>query len=709
MKTLARLLPALFLIAAAETTIATEKRPMVAEDYYRFTFVSSPQIAPDESEVVFVAARVSDDRRGRESSLWLVSTNGDGEPRRLTSGQKDSHPRWSPDGSRIAFLRPVASSDKDDAKKASQIFTLRRDGGEAQPLTAIEGGVSAFTWSPDGKRLLIERRTEPPSETDGEPSSNDKSDQDEEGEEGETDDQDEEDPEPDVRVIRDTKYKRDGRGYLDTKRNHFWLFHIESESLRQLTDGADWTDSNPAFSPDGKQLAFDADHSGDEFDGGSNDDLWILEIDSSQPADETATASEAELPKLQQLTEHPHSDTSPSWSPDGQWIAYLHTDGPFEQTDVLLRPATGGEPRNLTPDFDRHPSSLRWSTDGRTLFFIASDRGARRLFALDVDSGRTRRVLDDDVSVGHLEISPRGNLLTFTLQDEQHLPEVWVSRTDGQGARPLTQLNAELLSELALGRLEPLEFTNEAGMTVQGFVLAPVGLQAGSTYPLVLNIKGGPGGMWGHLWFHEFQMLAGKGWGVAFVNYRGSNGYGDAHQKAVRLDYGGADYRDNMQFLDAVLERYSWIDRERLFVTGGSHGGFLTNWIITQTDRFRAAVTQRSVSSWISEAGTQQYTPRQMRNEFGGTLWDNFDLYWDRSPLKYADRIKTPTLILHSDEDHICPIGQAQEFFYALKAHGVETELVIFRGEGHGLSRRGTPINLVERLRRIIDWFERHL
>ncbi|WP_330087570.1 alpha/beta hydrolase family protein [Alkalimonas mucilaginosa] len=228
------------------------------------------------------------------------------------------------------------------------------------------------------------------------------------------------------------------------------------------------------------------------------------------------------------------------------------------------------------------------------------------------------------------------------------------------------------------------------------------------SYPLILNIKGGPGGMWGHQWFHEFQMMAAAGYAVVFTNYRGSTGYGYAHQHAVHADYGGVDFRDNMAVLDHVLQQHDWLDSSRLYITGGSHGGFLTNWITTQTDRFKAAVTQRSVSNWLSEAGTQQYPPNSMRREFAGTIWQNFELYWNRSPLKYANQVSTPTLIIHSTEDHITPIGQGEEWFYALKANDVPVEMVVFKGEGHSLSRNGTPINLVERLKRILAWFERY-
>ncbi|MEM7582295.1 MAG: S9 family peptidase [Acidobacteriota bacterium] len=667
-------------------------RPMVPEDYFRFTFLSSPQISPDSTEVVYVAAKVSEDRRSRESSLWLVSTAGGDGPLQLTVGDTDAAPKWSPDGRWIAFLRTVETPASQDSKpkRETQVFRIRRNGGEAQPLTSVEGGVTSFLWSPDGRHLLLTRRTE----EDGEMAAAEAPD----GENLKEASEDSDEPQPDIKVVRSALYKRNGTGYLDDKQAHFWWFDIETRTTRRLTAGAGWNDENPSISPDGSHLVFDADRSGEEYDGGPNDDLWIVPI----------TDDGGPLPKARQLTDHPHSDTAPSWSPNGDSIAYLHTDGPYEQTEILLRDAAGSAPpRRLTDGFDRHPSNLRWAADGQGLFFLADDRGARRLFHLDLPGGRIRQLLSEQASVADLEVAPRGDLLTFTLHDETRLAEVWVCRPDGSEARALTRANAELLAELERGALETLDLSQATG-SFQGFVLKPVGWRAGASFPLVLQIKGGPGGMWGHRWMHEFQMLAGKGWGVAFVNYRGSTGYGEAHQNAVRQDYGGVDAQDNLDFLEQLLERNPWIDRERLFLTGGSHGGFLTNWILTRTDRFRAAVTQRSVSNWVSEAGTQQYTPRQMNVEFGGSLWENYDLYWDRSPIKHADRISTPTLILHGDQDHICPIGQAQELFYALKANGVETELVIFEGENHSLSRTGTPINLVERLRRIIEWFERH-
>jgi dipeptidyl aminopeptidase/acylaminoacyl peptidase len=246
-------------------------------------------------------------------------------------------------------------------------------------------------------------------------------------------------------------------------------------------------------------------------------------------------------------------------------------------------------------------------------------------------------------------------------------------------------------------------------MELEGFLPKPVGFEPERRYPLVLNIKGGPGGMWGHQWFHEFQMLAAAGYAVVFTNYRGSTGYGHAFQSAVRLDYGGADYRDNMLLLEAALARHDWIDAERLFVTGGSHGGFLTNWITTQTDRFRAAVTQRSTTNRYNLFGTSDLVWSYSEWEFDGLPFDNVDFYFERSPISHVERVSTPLLILHSERDYRCPIEQAEQLYFALKRLRRTVEFVRFPEESHNLSRSGRPDRRRERLRRISGWFGRFL
>jgi dipeptidyl aminopeptidase/acylaminoacyl peptidase len=683
-------------------------RGMVPEDYYDFRFVSDPRISPDGRHVLFVVGTVAEDRRTRESRIWIVPTDGGEEARPFTRGPSDRAPRWSPDGSRIAFL---ARRDEE-----TQLHLIPIDGGEAYAATKLhQGSISDFDWAPDGRAVLLTLALDP------------------EVEDPTREEEEEPDPRADVVEIRHALYKSDGTGYLDERRRGLWVLELDGEasgdgsSLRRLTDPTpDANDRNAEIAPDGRAVFLNADRTGGEYEGGFNQDLWTVPWDGGEARRIPTPAGRAESPVL---------------SPDGRWMVYRHTEERYARAELHLVPvpaldregSEAPEPVVLTADVDLGHGDVRWAPSGEALFFVADFRGSRPLFRLPVTAGAPDLVpggpvalpepvrdgagwgspgpaaplLGSEGSIGGYTVSRDGSRIAFTIEDEATLPQVWVADGDGSNARRLASVNDALLESLDLGRLEEFRFANEVGIEVQGFLLRPVGWVEGRRFPLVLNIKGGPSGMWGRQWFHESQMMAARGYAVAFVNYRGSTGYGHGFQSEVRLDYGGADARDNLLAVDTVLARNPWIDPDRLFVTGGSHGGFLTNWITTRTERFRAAVTQRSVSNWISEAGTQQYTPAEMREEFGGTIWENFDLYWDRSPLAHAHRVRTPTLVIHSDQDLITPLGQGEEWFFALKALDVPVEMVVFQGEGHGLSRGGTPVNLVERLRRILDWFDR--
>lgn len=644
--------------------LTAEQRGLKPADYLKFQFVNDPQISPDGERIAIVRSKISDDQRSRHSTIWMVDTDNPENAYPFTSGESDRSPRWSPDGEYIAFL-----SDRGDGTK---IYKISSHGGEAHPMMETEHDITSFEWSPEGDQLLLRLNKDL-----------------------EDDDEENEEPEPDVKEVTTSLYKADGTGILPKRRAQIWTYSVEEDTLMQITDGTDWNDNSPVYSNDGSMIAFNANRTGDEYEGDYNQDIYTI------PADSGA---------VEKLTETDARATSPVWSPDDDRIAFNYTEGRYQKSQIYLIDADGQNKRNASEQLDHIPSNLQWSDDGEGLYYQASHEGGTGLFYLDLETEEIEPVLEGRFSVGSVQMVDNGDQITFTRESETELAEVWQADQSGEQETRMTALNDALLDTLALNQLETFWFENRDGGQSQGFLLKPIGWEEGESYPLVLNIKGGPGGMWGHRWFHEIQMMAQRGYGVFFTNYRGSHGYGFDHQSSVFQDYGGADYEDNMDGLSYALENNDWIDDDRLFITGGSHGGFLTNWITAHhPDKFQAAVTQRSVSNWVSEAGTQAYTPQMMRDEFGGTIWENYDLYWGRSPLKYADQVEAPTLIIHSDRDEITPIGQGEEWYYALKINDVPVEMVVFEGESHGLSRSGTPINLIERLNRILDWFENYL
>lgn len=663
-RTVAACLTLLYLWIPSVVAAQDERRGMEPADYYRFQMTSDARVSPDGERVVFVLTTVAEDRRSRETSLWMVPSDGSEPPRRFTRATSDRTPRWAPDGSAIAFLSSRGES--------TQLYMIPTDGGEARAITDLEqGSISAFEWLPDGARMLLTLSIDPAVE-----------DPTEEAEESE-------EPEPDTTMVKTALYRTGPGSYLDESRRTLWLLSLDDGELTSLVADAAYNAHNAAVSPDGRHVAFNADKTGEEFDAGFNQDLHVLRLEDGEV----------------RILETPERRAErPVWSPDGQQLVYHHQSDRYQPTELHRIAVEGGEPEVIHDGMALTTSGVQWPAGHEQPFFGADYRGSRPIFQL-TDGGAYNLLTGEGASYSSPSFSADGSRIAYVRHNETTLPEVWAARADGRDAQQLSSFNDALLDTLIVQAYERFSFTHDGGGEADAFVLKPVGYEEGQTYPLVLNIKGGPGGMWGHQWFHEMQMLAAAGYGVAFTNYRGSTGYGYEFQSEVRLDYGGVDFRDNMTLVDAAIERFDWVDEERLLITGGSHGGFLTNWITTQTDRFRAAVTQRSVSNWISETGTQAFPPRLMNAEFGGSLWNNFDYYWDRSPLQFADRVTTPTLIIHSQQDHITPIGQGQEWFYALKNAGVPTEMVMFADEGHGLSRGGTPVNLVERLNQILRWF----
>ncbi|MGB8507984.1 MAG: S9 family peptidase, partial [Pyrinomonadaceae bacterium] len=482
---------------------------------------------------------------------------------------------------------------------------------------------------------------------------------------------------------------------FDDKRGHIWIVDVASGAARQVTSGDDWNDADPQWSPDSTRLAFVSDRTGKAFDESRNTDVWVMAVDGhSAPV---------------KISDHEEADDSPRWSPDGKTIAFTGEVRERDHPKIFLAPATGGAPSRLAADaLDLIPSALDWAEAGRALYFESGVKGEYQLFRVDVASRKLTQVTKGARAVRNVDINDATRRMIYTANDFKHLDDLYVADLDGKNERRLTKLNERLWNNLQFADVERMTYKGADGWDVDGFMVKPVNWQEGRKYPMILSIHGGPAGQYGVDWYQEFQVYAAKGWAVFFTNPRGSTGYGQKFERGIENEWGRNDYTDVMNGVEAALAKYPWVDRERLGVTGGSYGGYMTNWIVGHTDIFKAAVTLRSVVNFISDEGTRDgaygHSP-----DFGGDLFEKFDLYWERSPLKYAKNVKTPILILHSDNDYRVPLEQGEQWFRALKHYGATAEFVIFPRENHNLTRTGEPKHLVESMNWQIYWFDKYL
>jgi len=680
---------------------AQRKRRITAEDLYRFQLITDPRISPDGRHVVFCVQRVDKKTEKKYSNLWIAPTDR-GRARQFTHGdQADSQPRWSPDGSEIAFI-----SNRDDEKQP-QIRIIPFHGGEARPLTNLKGEFEAFEWSPDGKQLVCQFRKK-----------------DKEVIEREEDEQKKKLGVVSRHITR-VFYKLDGSGFLPKERWHIWTIDARTGRAKQLTDGDVYDEWGPQWSPDGKQIVFCSNHSEDPDLDPDAIDLFVIP---------------AEGGDLHRIETPVGPKESPTFSPDGRWLAYLGQEGRgqwWKNTGLWVVPAlrqaqdsadSSGEAKNLTEkfDFDVYSDTINdlpgflptapptWSKDGSRLYFQVSQHGNTVLksMALDGDERSLKsandEVIGDKGVVGLFSFDKEQSKLAYFYANMTDLGQVWVQDLATGRSRKLTHVNENLLRARDLGEIEEVWFKGAADNDLQGWILKPPGFDESEKYPSILEIHGGPQAQYGNFFMHEFYYLAAHGYVVHFCNPRGGQGYGEEHTKAIWNNWGTADYDDLMAWVDFVQQK-SYIDPERVGVTGGSYGGYMTNWIIGQTDRFQAAVTQRSVSNLISMYGSSDFN-WAFQIELGDEPpWENLENYWRQSPLKYIGNAKTPTLVIHSERDLRCDMEQGEQIFVALKKLGVDTEMVRFPDEPHGLSRGGRTDRRIERLNHILRWFDRYL
>lgn len=638
------------------------------DDLLRMVLVEDPVLAPSTGDVLYVRRWPHTDGRRYQSEIRRWSPAGDIA---FTGGQgRDWAPRIAPDGTMVAFLS--------DRSGDVQLWVMPWGGGEARQLTHMASPPSPGVWAPDSRRLafLAPEAYGP------------------EREPGYAED---------VVVVRRLHYRTNGERIHEERRRQVFVADLTG-SIKRVTDGA-YDYAFPAWSPDGRWLALVSRRAADA-DGALFRDLWRLEWETGN---------------LTRLTENLVVQ-QPAWSPDGRHIAFIAHDGQFGRATcahLWWVAADGHAPAApVAPAWDveigshvlsdvRGGGSLPgplWTPDGREIWVVVDQGGVTRLDAVPVNGGSPRELLGGERTFYGLALDVAGTRYAVAASDPLSPGELSVGRIGGTEER-ITDANP-WLAERTLCPPERFWCETPGGLQVEAWAMPPAGDRS-APHPTVLEIHGGPHAAYGATFMLEFQILAGQGIGVVYANPRGSTGYGQAHCTPVQDHWGIGAAEDVLAVLDAALERFSWMDASRLGVTGGSFGGYLTNWLLTRTDRFRAAIAQRSVSNRYSFVGTSDMGFRGIE-EYGGP-WANPEHYRDSSPIAYADRITTPLLLLHAEEDWRCPIEQAEQLFVALKMLGREVELVRYPGENHELSRNGRPYHRVDRLWRIARWFGQRL
>jgi dipeptidyl aminopeptidase/acylaminoacyl peptidase len=647
------------------------KRAIIPDDFARFRSVGDPQRSPDGKWVAYTVSTIDLEKDKRDTDLWMAGWDGSEEVRLTSSPDGESSPRWSPDGRYLSFL---ASRGTEEEKKAgAQVWLLDRRGGEALKLTDIKGGVDEYAWSPDGKKLVLVLSDPDPAD---EPEKM-------EGWKRKA--------KPPI-VVDLYRFKRDRAGYLRTPATHLWLFDVEAGKAEQLTKGP-YDDGAPAWSPDGLRIAFISDR-GPDADRWPNSDLHVIEAKAG-----------AEPRRLTDFLGP--DDGRPAWSPDGRQIAFLRGDEPrymaYNLNKLAVVPADGGPVSILTGALDRGVSGpLVWTPDGKSLLFVVTDDRASYVGRVASAGGPVEALTTGRRTVDNIALGPDG-ALTLLTGTATEIDEVHALEPDGK-LRRLSHRNDALLAELRLATTEDFTSKSKDGTVVNGLMVKPAATESGKRYPMLLRIHGGPNMQDEHAFSFDRELFAANGYVVLAVNYRGSAGRGSAFQKAIYGDWGRNEVMDLLGAVDRVVAM-GVADPDRLGIGGWSYGGILTDYTIATDTRFKAAVSGAGSALQLSMYGSDQYI-RQYETEIG-VPWKAQDRWIRISyPFFKADRIRTPTLFMGGDRDFNVPIIGGEQMYQALKSLGVDTQLVIYPGQFHGIS---LPGYVRDRYARYLAWYDKYL
>lgn len=676
------------LLSMTALSAQTAPRGLELQDYYRVKSVGSPAISPDGSSVAYVVTSILEDENRRHSEIWITATDGNTEPRRLTTpGLEASNPTWSPDGSLLAF-----SSSRPGGNGQSNVWFIRMDGsaGEAFQVDGLSGSP---VMDPTNRRMAFTKATHPPPPP--EPSY-------------ESDFERKTVERFDGRIYHWMNYRFDRRGYLPdpsdpnaTSPQELYVLARGGGEAKQLTElGIDV--SGASWRPDGGAIAFAADENQRDEHSYERADVWIVTLDG----------------QVTRLTDDEFNYSSPAWSPDGGSIVVRGNEGldvviregrdHGAPTDLFVIAADGsGTPVNITADWDFMPGSPTWRPDGRFIYFTASVMGTSHLFRVSANGGAVAQITTGNRRLGSTTFSADFRTMAYTVGNAISPGDVFAGLSNGSNERRLTEINADLLADIELASPDRILYQSEDGTEIEGWVLTPRGYDAARrAYPMVLTIHGGPHGAYGYSFSFEHQLLAANGYVVLYTNPRASTGYGEEFRWGTWGGWGFNDFDDIMAGVDYALEHYA-VDSERMGVTGYSYGGYMTNWVITHTDRFSGAIAGASISNWISDYGTADI-PRTKESEFFGPPWEerSRELLMRSSPIIYAGNVTTPTMFVHGEYDHRVPIEEAEQMYTALKKRKVPAKFIRYPESYHG---GWTPWRYVHRMYVQLDWWEEYL
>ncbi len=651
------------LISLYSLAQGVSKRALKPSDVYRFQRVNNPQISPDGKWVAYTVSSTDTAKDKMNSNIWMVSWDGKQNVQLTYSEYGEGSPMWSPDGKHISFIA-ARNNDKDD--KTAQVWILDRRGGEARKLTSVKGDIDDYAWSPDGKKIVMSMKDQDFSDTSKTKTRK-------------------------PFVMNRYNFKHDISGYVEGRYTHLYVYDLETKKMDTLSTG-NYDETDPVWSPDGKQIAFVSNRS-EGRERNENLDIWIT--------DAAAGAT------MKQLTTWPGADRNPRFSPDGKWIAYTSSSSDlaftmYGENIISIIPATGGAAKALTTSLDRPVSDVEWSADGKNLNFLVDDDRRQYIAGISIAGGNVEMIAGGEKSFSKIETSPVSESLVTLMSEPNLPPELYA--VENKNVRRLTHVQDSFINIIQLATVEGFTSTSKDGTKVSGILYRPATAAKNEKLPLILYIHGGPVGQDGYEFDLTRQMLAAGGYAVAGVNYRGSSGRGVAYTKSIYADWGNKEVADILGAADYLIKQ-GIADEKNMGIGGWSYGGILTNYTIATDTRFKAAASGAGSSLQLSMYGVDQYIT-QYETELGPP-WKNPKKWIDISyPFFKADKIKTPTMFMASEKDFNVPAAGAEQMYQALKSLGVPTELIIYPGQFHGISK---PSYIVDRFERYLEWFGKYL